>query len=187
MMGLDQTSPGPMNEERRMVAHRQTLRQGNGKIVQHKEHIKKTNTPAGTSCGIAISSRYDIMRAEGLTAKETEKNEPDDAEKMQMTDARCSRCSQIKVGLRDIIQAGLGDRYQLECIACGHSWYASRDEVSTLTIDSEKPAQGTESEDVEKDLTSPREAEKKAKEDESLKTTNDTNVDNNPETTKKPE
>lgn len=63
MMGLDQTSPGPMNEERRMVAHRQTLRQGNGKIVQHKEHIKKTNTPAGTSCGIAISSRYDIMRA----------------------------------------------------------------------------------------------------------------------------
>ncbi|KAF2560892.1 hypothetical protein F2Q70_00017196 [Brassica cretica] len=125
--------------------------------------------------------------SEGLTAKETEKNEPDDAEKMQMTDARCSRCSQIKVGLRDIIQAGLGDRYQLECIACGHSWYASRDEVSTLTIDSEKPAQGTESEDVEKDLTSPREAEKKAKEDESLKTTNDTNVDNNPETTKKPE
>ncbi|CAN6846385.1 unnamed protein product [Brassica oleracea] len=124
---------------------------------------------------------------EGLTAKETEKNEPDDAEKMQMTDARCSRCSQIKVGLRDIIQAGHGDRYQLECIACGHSWYASRDEVSTLTIDSEKPAQGTESEDVEKDLTSPREAEKKAKEDESLKTTNDTNVDNNPETTKKPE
>ncbi|KAL0684323.1 hypothetical protein Bca4012_051171 [Brassica carinata] len=95
---------------------------------------------------------------EGLTAKETEKNEPDDAEKMQ-----------------------------LECIACGHSWYASRDEVSTLTIDSEKPAQGTESEDVEKDLTSPREAEKKAKENESFKTTNDTNVDNNPETTKKPE
>ena len=148
---------------------------------------------------------------------------------MQMTDARCSRCSQIKVGLRDIIQAGHGDRYQvlmlfhitsvpilgyihhdlllllcisininnhilisvlwiqLECIACGHSWYASRDEVSTLTIDSEKPAQGTESEDVEKNLTSPREAEKKAKQDESLKTTNDSNVNNNPETTKKPE
>ncbi|KAJ4885528.1 bromo-adjacent homology (BAH) domain-containing protein [Raphanus sativus] len=124
---------------------------------------------------------------EGLTAEETEKNEPDDAEKMQMTDARCSRCSQIKVGLRDIIQAGHGDRYQLECIACGHSWYASRDEVSTLTIDTEKPAQGTESEDVEKNLTSPRGAENKAKEDESLKTTNGSNVDKNPETTKKPE
>ncbi|KAG2282596.1 hypothetical protein Bca52824_053816 [Brassica carinata] len=110
---------------------------------------------------------------EGLTAKETEKNEPDDAEKMQMTDARCSRCSQIKVGLR--ISSKLGMEI------------AIRDEVSTLTIDSEKPAQGTESEDVEKDLTSPREAEKKAKENESFKTTNDTNVDNNPETTKKPE
>ncbi|KAL0730739.1 hypothetical protein Bca4012_026833 [Brassica carinata] len=124
---------------------------------------------------------------EGLTAEETEKNEPDDAEKMQMTDARCSRCSQIKVGLRDIIQAGHGDRYQLECIACGHSWYASRDEVSTLTIDTEKPAQGTEREDVEKNLTSPREAEKKATEDEVMKTTNDSNGENNPETTKKPE
>ncbi|KFK37003.1 hypothetical protein AALP_AA4G199800 [Arabis alpina] len=31
---------------------------------------------------------------------------------IQMTDARCSRCSQIKVGLRDIILAGHGDRYQ---------------------------------------------------------------------------
>lgn len=76
---------------------------------------------------------------------------------------------------------------QLECIACGHSWYASRDEVSTLTIDTEKPAQGTEREDVEKNLTSPREAEKKATEDEVMKTTNDSNIDNNPETTKKPE
>lgn len=31
----------------------------------------------------------------------------------QMTDARCSRCSEIKVGLRDIIQAGHGDRYEV--------------------------------------------------------------------------
>ncbi|KAF8095729.1 hypothetical protein N665_0324s0025 [Sinapis alba] len=119
---------------------------------------------------------------EGLTAEETEKKEPDDAERMQMTDARCSRCSEIKVGLRDIIQAGHGDRYELECIACGHSWYASRDEVSTLTIDTQKPAQGTESESVEKNLTSPREAEKKTT-DESSKMTNDSNVDNNPEAT----
>ncbi|CAH2071237.1 unnamed protein product [Thlaspi arvense] len=123
---------------------------------------------------------------EGLTAEETEKKEPDDAERMQMTDARCSRCSQIKVGLRDIIQAGHGDRYQLECIACGHSWYASRDEVSTMTIDTEKPAQVTENEDVEMSLASPREAEKKAT-DESLKTTNDSNADNNLEAAEKPE
>lgn len=31
----------------------------------------------------------------------------------QMTDARCSRCSEFKVGVRDIIQAGHGDRYQV--------------------------------------------------------------------------
>ncbi|WZZ14589.1 hypothetical protein YC2023_107678 [Brassica napus] len=116
---------------------------------------------------------------EGLTAEETEKNEPDDA----MTDVRCSRCSEIKVGLKDIIQAGRGDRYQLECIACGHSWYASRDEVSTQTKDTEQPAQGTKTADVEKNLTSPHEAGKIATE-ESLKTTNDFNADNNPEATK---
>ena len=32
---------------------------------------------------------------------------------MQMTDVRCSRCSHIKVGLRDIVQAGHRDRYQV--------------------------------------------------------------------------
>ncbi|KAG2330359.1 hypothetical protein Bca4012_020050 [Brassica carinata] len=120
---------------------------------------------------------------EGLTDEETEKNEPDDAERMQMTDVRCSRCSEIKVGLKDIIQAGHGDRYQLECIACGHSWYASRDEVSTHIKDTEQPAQGTKTADVEKNLTSPREAKKKPRE-KSLKTTNDFNADNNPEATK---
>ncbi|XP_010434861.1 PREDICTED: uncharacterized protein LOC104718749 [Camelina sativa] len=121
---------------------------------------------------------------EGLTADETTKKEPDEADRMQMTDARCSRCNQLTVGLRDIIQAGHGDRYQLECVDCGYSWYASRDEVSTLTIGIEKPAQGTEKEDTEKNLTSPRETEKPK--DEALKT-NDSNADNNPEASKKPE
>ncbi|KAL3609905.1 hypothetical protein D5086_000925 [Populus alba] len=49
---------------------------------------------------------------EGLTAEETAKKEPEESERMQMTDARCSRCSEFKVGLRDIIQAGHGARYQ---------------------------------------------------------------------------
>ncbi|KAF2596092.1 hypothetical protein F2Q68_00007942 [Brassica cretica] len=122
----------------------------------------------------------------GLTNGETEKNEPDDAERMQMTDVRCLRCSQIKVCLRDIFQTGHGDRYQLECIACGNSWYASRDEVSILDVDTEQPARGRCSEAIEKNLTSPREAEKKAAE-YSLKTTNESNADNNPKATKKPE
>ncbi|KAJ0240900.1 Bromo adjacent homology (BAH) domain-containing protein [Hirschfeldia incana] len=120
---------------------------------------------------------------EGLTDEETKKNAPDDVERMQMTDVRCSRCSEIKVGLKDIIQAGNGDRYQMECMTCGHSWYASRDEVSTQTKDSEQPAQGTKTADAEKNLTSPPEAEKKATE-ESLKTTNGSNADHNPEATK---
>ncbi|XP_056850359.1 uncharacterized protein LOC108824893 [Raphanus sativus] len=68
---------------------------------------------------------------EGLTDEETEKNDPDDGERMQMTDVRCSRCSQIKVGLTGIFLAGHGDRYQLECNACGNSWYTSRDDVLT--------------------------------------------------------
>ncbi|XVF52899.1 hypothetical protein PTKIN_Ptkin05aG0055400 [Pterospermum kingtungense] len=79
---------------------------------------------------------------EGLTVEETAKKEPDESERMQMTDARCLRCMEFKVGLRDIIQAGHGDRYQLECIACGNSWYASRDEASTLTIEPSGSAKG---------------------------------------------
>ncbi|CAL0313369.1 unnamed protein product [Lupinus luteus] len=107
---------------------------------------------------------------EGLTAEEISKNEPDESQHIQMTDARCSRCMETKVGLRDIIHAGHNDRYQLECIACGNSWYASRDAVSVLTIDgsSSKKSVGTapwatsKFEAVEKKLVSPREHEKSA-------------------------
>ncbi|GMH29742.1 hypothetical protein Nepgr_031585 [Nepenthes gracilis] len=72
---------------------------------------------------------------EGLTAEEIARNQPEESARMQMTDARCKRCTEKKVGLVDIIQAGHGDRYQLECIACGNIWYASRDEAAMLTID----------------------------------------------------
>ncbi|XVE57890.1 hypothetical protein DITRI_Ditri04bG0126400 [Diplodiscus trichospermus] len=104
---------------------------------------------------------------EGLTSEEMAKKEPDESERMQITDARCTRCMEFKVGLRDIIQAGHGDRYQLECIACGNSWYASRDEVSSLTIEpssstkgaSEEPSATAKPEIPEKKLVSPRESE----------------------------
>ncbi|KAL9406459.1 hypothetical protein Peur_003431 [Populus x canadensis] len=107
---------------------------------------------------------------EGLTAEETAKKEPEESERMQMTDARCSRCSEFKVGLRDIIQAGHGARYQLECIACGNSWYASRDEVSMLSIDTPSSARSVGTapwatakfDEVEKKLVSPRESDKAA-------------------------
>lgn len=105
---------------------------------------------------------------DGLTAEETATKEPDEFKSMQMTDARCRRCTERKVGLRDIIKAGLGDRYQLECTACGNTWYASRDEVSTLTIDGPNSAKSlgtapwatSKFEDVEKNLLSPRESDK---------------------------
>ncbi|KAM7531262.1 hypothetical protein LguiB_034672 [Lonicera macranthoides] len=106
---------------------------------------------------------------EGLTSEEIASKEPEEAARMQMTDARCKRCNEKKVGLIDIIQAGLGDRYQLECIACGNTWYASRDEASTLTIDEPSsvrsvgaaPLATAKFEDVEK-LASPRGETEKA-------------------------
>ncbi|KAL4019084.1 hypothetical protein IC575_022721 [Cucumis melo] len=110
---------------------------------------------------------------DGLTAEESAATkEPDESERMQMTDARCSRCTECKVGVRDIIQTGHGQRYKLECIACGHSWYASRDELSMLTIDTTNstknvgtaPWATAKFEDVEKSLLSPREPEKAAEE-----------------------
>lgn len=53
---------------------------------------------------------------------------------------------------------------QLECAGCGHSWYASRDAVSMLTIDGPGSATSVGAapwatakfENVEKQLTSPR-------------------------------
>lgn len=62
----------------------------------------------------------------------------------------------------------LKKKSQLECIACGNAWYASRDEAASLTIDGPNFARsvGTEPlatakfEDVEKKLTSPRRSDK---------------------------
>ncbi|KAM3321749.1 hypothetical protein P3S67_002900 [Capsicum chacoense] len=57
----------------------------------------------------------------------------------------------------------------LECIACGNSWYASRDEAASLTIGPNlaksvgaEPLATAKFEDVEKNLTSPRRADKEA-------------------------
>ncbi|XP_058732015.1 uncharacterized protein LOC131603634 [Vicia villosa] len=105
---------------------------------------------------------------EGLTADETSKDEPEEPQHMQMTDTRCERCSERKVGVKDIIRAGRADRYMLECIECGHSWSASRDAVSMLTLDASDskrnvgtaPWATAKFENVEKKLVSPRETDK---------------------------
>ncbi|CAA6655954.1 unnamed protein product [Spirodela intermedia] len=88
-------------------------------------------------------------------------------EELKMADARCSRCAERKVGVVEIIHAGgSGDRYQLECASCGHTWSASIDDVSSLTIDSPSavgnvgaaPWATAKFEDVERKLLSPHEA-----------------------------
>ncbi|KAL3498841.1 hypothetical protein ACH5RR_041573 [Cinchona calisaya] len=106
----------------------------------------------------------------GLTAEEVKSTKPEESERVQMMDARCKRCAEKKVGLIDIIQTGHGDRYQLQCSACGNNWYASRDEASTLTVDESSstktvgtvPLATAKFEDVEKKLVSPRRPDKSA-------------------------
>ncbi|PKA58820.1 hypothetical protein AXF42_Ash000913 [Apostasia shenzhenica] len=134
---------------------------------------------------VVLTMTPDELR-EGLTAAERATKEPEETKQMQMTDARCTICSEKKVGVADIIHAGgQGDRYQwinriimdgwinlfgLECIACGHSWYASRDAISSLTIDTPSltvnvgtaPLATSKFEEVEKKLISPRDTEKPA-------------------------
>ncbi|KAL5053009.1 hypothetical protein RYX36_033691 [Vicia faba] len=102
---------------------------------------------------------------EGLTTDEISKDEPEEPQHMQMTDTRCTRCSEQKVGVKDIIRAGHVDRYMLECIECGHSWSASHDAVSMLTLDASdsKRNVGTApwvTAKFEKKLVSPRENDK---------------------------
>ncbi|CAH9137397.1 unnamed protein product [Cuscuta epithymum] len=90
-----------------------------------------------------VSSMTPNELKEGLTSDELASRQPEEQEPIQMTNARCRRCSEKQVRLIDIIQAGHGDRYQLECGACGNTWYASRDQVATLTIGG-GPSIGTE-------------------------------------------
>ncbi|XP_068640592.1 ASI1-immunoprecipitated protein 3-like [Aristolochia californica] len=110
-----------------------------------------------------------IELKDGLTAEEKSAKEPEEAESMQMTDVVCTRCTERKVGVADIIQAGgSADRYLLECIACGNSWYASRDVISSLTVDTPNavsnvgtaPWATDKFENVEKRMLSPRDSEK---------------------------
>ncbi|KAI7728084.1 hypothetical protein M8C21_030633 [Ambrosia artemisiifolia] len=128
-----------------------------------------------------ILSMSPIELKEGLTAEEIASKEPEEDAMVQMTDARCRRCTEKKVRLVEIISAGHGDRYQLECTACGNMWYASRDEASSLTIDGPSSAKtvGTapwataKFEDVEKKLVSPRD---RAPVNDTLKKPTDVNV-----------
>uniref|UniRef100_A0A1D1ZLX8 Protein polybromo-1 n=1 Tax=Anthurium amnicola TaxID=1678845 RepID=A0A1D1ZLX8_9ARAE len=78
---------------------------------------------------------------DGFTANEKRTQEPEQSRIIQMTDALCSRCTKKKAGVVEIVHTGRsGDRYQLECLGCGHTWYASRDAISSWTTDSPSDA-----------------------------------------------
>ncbi|GLJ21597.1 hypothetical protein SUGI_0401180 [Cryptomeria japonica] len=110
---------------------------------------------------------------DGLTTEEKTAQEPQELQTMQMTDVRCSICTEKKVGVRDIIHVGYGDRYQLECLKCGNLWYASRDSISSLTIEPVNPVSPvgtaplatTKFDEIEKVIGSSRESEKPANEE----------------------
>ncbi|TVU23637.1 hypothetical protein EJB05_26013, partial [Eragrostis curvula] len=76
---------------------------------------------------------------DGLTAAE-KTTEPEQSRQLQMTDARCQRCQEKKVGISDIMRAGNIDRYQLECISCGNTWFSCYDDIVSLTVDSPSTA-----------------------------------------------
>lgn len=102
---------------------------------------------------------------DGLTAEEKSAQEPEEPETMQMADVRCTICGEKKVGVKDIIHVGYGDRYQLECLKCGNSWYSARDSIAALSIQTVSPKltvgvapwATAKFDEVERDMMNPRE------------------------------
>ncbi|CAM0874161.1 unnamed protein product [Alopecurus aequalis] len=76
---------------------------------------------------VLLTMSPDELKA-GLTPAEIG-GEYEEPMQLQMTEAPCRRCSEKNVGIRNIVRANRGDRYQVECISCGFGWSASRDEV----------------------------------------------------------
>ncbi|CAM8941108.1 unnamed protein product [Rhodiola kirilowii] len=77
---------------------------------------------------ILLNMTPDELKA-GLTAEELPRNDSDGKQEIQMVNVHCKRCSEKKVRLLDVIQAGIKQRYQLECTECGNTWFASSNEI----------------------------------------------------------
>ncbi|KAL6884544.1 hypothetical protein ACP4OV_010480 [Aristida adscensionis] len=111
---------------------------------------------------VLLTMSPDELKA-GLTSAE-KTYEPEESRQLQMTGVRCEICQEKKVGISDIIHAGHGDRYQLECTSCGHTWFSSYDAISSLTVDAPStagnvgtaPLATTKFDVLEKQLASPR-------------------------------
>ncbi|KAM3263334.1 putative protein isoform X1 [Capsicum annuum] len=114
---------------------------------------------------------------EALTAEELACREPEEPEPIQMTDARCKRCAEKKMWLMEIIQAGHGDHYSV--CPCSFSlgfeidllhiyimmflfgWSVLLAAILGMLLGTE-PLANAKFEDVEKNLASPRRADKGA-------------------------
>ncbi|OVA09148.1 Bromo adjacent homology (BAH) domain [Macleaya cordata] len=94
--------------------------------LNKNELLTKRLVKQELEASVILNMSSDELKSGCLMTEIATRKEPADeeSEHMQMTDVRCSRCMEKKVGLRDIIQAGRGERYQLACTACGNTWYA---------------------------------------------------------------
>ncbi|KAK4400805.1 hypothetical protein Sango_1186600 [Sesamum angolense] len=99
---------------------------------------------------------------EGLTAEEIASRKPEESGRLQMTDARCTRCMEKQVGLLDIIRLDMEIAISWNVLPVVTTWYASRDDAAALTIEGPSSAKtvGTaplataKFEDVQKSLMS---------------------------------
>ncbi|TVT97598.1 hypothetical protein EJB05_57137, partial [Eragrostis curvula] len=72
---------------------------------------------------------------DGLTTAE-KTTEPEQSRQLQMTDARCQRCQEKKVGICDIMHAGNNDRYQVSGVHFLRQYMVlGYDDIVSLTVD----------------------------------------------------
>ncbi|CAO2203637.1 unnamed protein product [Urochloa humidicola] len=106
--------------------------------IKHSSKLRNRLMDKELDPPVLLTMPPDELKA-GLTSAE-KTSEPEESRQLQMTDTRCERCNEKKVGISDIIHAGHGDRYQLECTSCGYTWFSSRDAITTLTEDAPSTA-----------------------------------------------
>ncbi|XP_047340652.1 uncharacterized protein LOC124944443 [Impatiens glandulifera] len=90
-----------------------------------------------------LKMKSDELKKGLLTSEEFASKEPEKPEHLRMTEARCRRCKEKQVAIRDVMKSQRGERYQFECIVCGNTWYGSWDEATSMSIDTEATQPGT--------------------------------------------
>ncbi|OVA08265.1 Bromo adjacent homology (BAH) domain [Macleaya cordata] len=125
IVALEQASHGTLSND--FKSYNQKMRQLCFNL-ENSERLARRLVTQELEASVILKMLPSELKEGRLTTEETAtRKEPaeEEPEHIQMTDHRCSRCMEKRVGLKDIIQAGSGERYQLECIECGNTWYAS--------------------------------------------------------------